>query len=99
MNIHLHHHHSDGDKLDQILVLLQTVLGKVDQMASDLTDLTTQVQAETDAETSAITLLTTLSADIASLKNDPVAIQALSDKLKANAATLAAAVVANTPAA
>jgi hypothetical protein len=99
MRLHVYIHNRGEAKLDQILVLLQTVVGKEEKMASDLTDLTAQVQAETDAETAAITLLTTLSADIASLKNDPVAIQALSDKLKANAAALSAAIVANTPAA
>ena len=65
---------------------------------ADLSVLTAQVTANTDAEASAIQLLSNLSALIASLKNDPVALQALADQLKASGDALAAAIVANTPA-
>ncbi len=66
-------------------------------MASDLTTLTAQVKANTDAEASAVTLLQGLSDLIISLKNDPVALDALAAQLKTSGDALAAAVVANTP--
>ena len=61
--------------------------------------LTAQVTANTDVEASAIQLLTNLSAALVAAKNDPVAVQALADQLKTSGDKLAAAVVANTPAA
>ena len=61
--------------------------------------LTAQVTANTDVEASAIQLLTNLSAALVAAKNDPVAVQALADQLKISGDKLAAAVVANTPAA
>ncbi len=81
-------------KLDAILSFLQQW---EKTMAASLETLTAQVQANTDAEASAIQLLTGLSALIASLKTDPVALQALADKLKGSSDALAAAIVANTP--
>jgi hypothetical protein len=64
----------------------------------DLGPLTAQVTANTDVEGSAVTLINGLAAQIIALKNDPVALQALADKLKASADALATAVTANTPA-
>jgi hypothetical protein len=66
---------------------------------SSLDVLTAQVTANTDVEASAIQLLNNLSAALVAAKNDPVAIQALADQLKTSGDKLAAAVVANTPAA
>lgn len=68
-------------------------------MATDLTALAAQVQANTNAKASAIIVLNRLAADFAACKNNPAEIQALSDQLKASSDALAAAVVANTPAA
>ena len=68
-------------------------------MANDLTAIETAVTNETTVEQSAIVLLQGLSAQLASLKNDPAAIQALADQINKNAQALADAVVANTPAA
>ena len=68
-------------------------------MASDLTVLTAEVTKNTEVDQSAIVLLNGLSAQIAALKNDPAALQALADSLNASSAAMAAAVVANTPAA
>ncbi len=65
---------------------------------ADLTALTNQVKANTDAEASAVTLLNQLSVLIKQNATDPVAIAALADQLKTSATTLAAAIVANTPA-
>jgi hypothetical protein len=66
---------------------------------ADLTTLTAQVTANTDVEASAVILINGLAAQLLAAKNDPVAIQALADKLNASAASLAAAITANTPAA
>ena len=66
---------------------------------ADLSVLTAQVTANTDVEASAIQLLSNLSAALIAVKNDPVAIQALATQLKTSGDALAAAVVANTPAA
>jgi len=65
---------------------------------ADLSAITAQVTANTDAEASAVQLLNNLSAIIAANKTDPVALQALSDQLKNSGDALAAAIVANTPA-
>jgi hypothetical protein len=62
-----------------------------------ITALTTQVQANTDAEASAVTLIQGLAAQIAAVAGDGPAVTALAAKLKTSADALAAAVVANTP--
>lgn len=97
------------DKLDRVLNLLHKVLYKEDKIMGQLEDALTQAEAQakanSDAEDAVEALLTALSAQIAALKTnttDPATIarvQALSDALQARAAQLAAAVVANTPAA
>ena len=69
------------------------------KMALDLTQLTADVQADTDAVNAAVKLLSTLSAEIAANVNDPAALTALASTLEAITAALAAAVAANTPAA
>lgn len=66
---------------------------------ADLTSLTAQVQANTQVETSAVTLIQGLADQLRALANDPVAIAALADQLKGSADALSAAIVANTPAA
>ena len=66
---------------------------------ADLSGLTAQVTANTDVEASAVALLNGLAAQIAQLKTDPAALQALSDQLKASATSLSEAITANTPAA
>lgn len=72
-------------------------------MAADLSALQQAVAADTNATTSAITLIQGLAAQIAALANaptvDPAALQALSDSINAQASALANAVTANTPAA
>jgi hypothetical protein len=79
-------------KLDRLYSLI-TSQGAI--MASDLQALTDQVNASIGVEQSAITLIQGLAADIASLKNDPAALQALADQLKTSAANLSAAITAN----
>jgi len=63
---------------------------------SALDDLATQVQANTDAEASAVTLITGLASQIAAAATDPAKVTALAAQLKSSADRLAAAVVANT---
>jgi hypothetical protein len=66
---------------------------------TDLTQLSTDVAADTDAASAASTLLANLTQAIKDAGTDPVALKALTDKLEANNAALSAAVAANTPAA
>ena len=68
-------------------------------MASDLIVLQEQVSKVETVDQSAIVLIQGLAEQIAELKNDPAAIQALADRLNASATALASAVTANTPAA
>ena len=83
-------------KLDILTRKTETQMSAIDDAVAGLT---TQVQANTDAEQSSIALIRQLADLIHSNASDPAAITALSEKLKASADALAAAVVANTPAA
>lgn len=65
----------------------------------ELDALTAEVTRNTEVDQSAIALITGLAAKIETLKNDPVALQALADSMRGSTDQLAAAVVANTPAA
>jgi len=85
--------------LNKIAGVIQTLKEGNTLMAGEIEALTVQVTANTDAEQSAVILLNNLSGMIASLKNDPVALMALATQLKQSGDTLAAAIVANTPAA
>ncbi len=84
-------------KLDRVLSILSTIQKGEMKMAADLTALTAQVQANTDAEQSAILLLTQLSDMLKAVATDPTKVQALADQLKTSATALAAAIVATTP--
>jgi len=82
-----------------LLGALSKLSQQVEQIMSDLTALTAEVANNTEVDQSAIALLNGLSAQIEALKTDPAALQGLADTLKSSSAALAAAVVANTPAA
>lgn len=84
------------DRIEQRLGSIATTQGEI---KVDLTQLTADVAADTDAVNSAVTLLNALAAEIAANANDPAALAALAATLEANTASLAAAVTANTPAA
>ena len=100
VDVHIHSHGSPVElKLDQLLSAVKTLIAQEKQIMADLTTLTAQVQQNTDVEASAIVLLNGLSAQIAQIKNDPVALQALADQLKTSSTSLADAITANTPAA
>lgn len=101
-DFYLHHRFDDPyliQMLGKIQGLLQTLIKQGDIMSAQLDALTAQVQANTEVEASAILLLRGLAAQIADLQDDPAALQALSDNLKASADRLAAAITENTPAA
>lgn len=68
---------------------------------SALTDLQAQVQKTTEVETSAVTLIQGIAQKLADAiaAGDPAALTALQTELATSADALAAAVVANTPAA
>jgi hypothetical protein len=109
----------EREEYEQLVInALEKILGRVDDiqdkvgrlMAIDaaaqksLDNLTTQVAAETDAETAAEAAFTGLAAQIAGLKTgqtDPAVLAAIDNAaalVQANAAKLSAAVAANTPA-
>lgn len=68
-------------------------------MSAELDALTTEVKKNTDTEESAVVLINGIAARIAAAGTDPVALSALTTSLGTSADSLAAAVVANTPAA
>jgi hypothetical protein len=102
IDIHLYIHvdPEPGDDRDQERVI--NAVNKLGEMImAALDDLKAAVTKDTDAENSAITLLQGLKTklDAAIAAGDPAALKALSDQLGTNTTALAAAVVANTPAA
>jgi uncharacterized coiled-coil protein SlyX len=93
-------------KLDNIENLLAKTLAEtirlnkeIKKMALDLTVLTEEVARLETVEASAVALVKALADEVAANVNDPAALQALVDRIKASDDTLAAAVAANTPAA
>lgn len=68
-------------------------------MSAELDNLTVEVTEISTTVDSAIALLEGLSAQLLAIANDPAAINALAAELDAKSNALAAAVVANTPAA
>jgi len=100
MRIDVHHffHPPETDaKLDQILAKLFQIQQKEETMSSQLAALQAQVEKNTTIEESAVALINGLAAQIASLKDDPVALQALADSLTASGNDLSNAIQANTP--
>jgi len=86
-------------KLDRIIQLLMELKAQGEKMAGELDALTAQVTANTDAESSAITLLKNLHDLLVAAGTDPVKLAALTSTLKTSSDALAASIVANTPAA
>lgn len=86
-------------KQDEMFALLSRNYSRSLTIMADLTALQAKVQAATDVEQSAILLLQQLSADLKAAATDPAKVQALADELDAKTQALAAAIVANTPAA
>lgn len=84
-------------RLDSIQSLLAGLNAKVIRMSAQLDTLTQEVSEIGTVVDSAIVLINGLATQIAELKNDPAALQALADALDAKAAALAAAIAAGTP--
>lgn len=100
MELHIHiHHHNEDKKLDAVLSKLNTLISKTTIIMTDLSELEAAVAKDTAVDQSAITLLNGLKAALDAAGTDPVKLKALSDQLGSNSDALAAAVVANTPAA
>ena len=77
---------------------INLILKKINQMALDLKALQDAVAAETTLDQSVVTLLTTLASELAAANSagDQAAIDAIVKTMQDNAATLSAAVAANT---
>lgn len=93
----------DG-KLTQIAASLGQLTARENSMAIDVTKLTAELTNNTNATNAVVALVQTLAADLKAIppSSDPVtqaAIDAAVATLTANDATIAAAVVAGTPAA
>lgn len=67
-------------------------------MSTGIDNLTAQVKANEDVESSAVLLIQGIAAQIAAAGVDPAKLADLTASLKASADALSAAVVANTPA-
>lgn len=99
-----HHHFFHGEAavstaLADIRRDIKQLIERVNTMSVQLDALTAEVARNTAVDESAIVLLNGLAAQIVALKTDPVALQALADSLQGSSNALAAAVIANTPAA
>lgn len=102
------HDQKTHEMLGIVILLLRGLQKEISDMSAQLdqafTDLDTAVSAQTDAEQSAITLLNRIAqliADAAAGSDTATVarLTALKDKITADSASLAAAVIANTPAA
>lgn len=86
-------------QLDRIEAKLDALTARSKTMSAELDALTAQVAQNTNAEQSAITLLNNLHQLLIDAGTDPAKLGAITSTLKTSADALAAAVVANTPAA
>jgi chromosome segregation ATPase len=85
-------------KCDRLLASVNALLEVCEVMSAELDNLKTQVASNRDLTQSAVTLIQGLAAQIEAAKNDPAAIQALADDLRAQDTALGDALKANTPA-
>jgi hypothetical protein len=86
-------------RLATMQAYLTVILQKEIEMANELTDLQAQVAANTDAEASAVVLLNKLHELLTAAGTDPAKLADLRNQLATSKDALAAAIVANTPAA
>jgi hypothetical protein len=101
-NIELHVHAIPPEALSDLSDLremLAQILNREGTIMTDVTTLTADVTANTSAVQSAIVLIGNLKTALDAAGTDPVALKALSDQLEASDKALAAAILANTPAA
>jgi hypothetical protein len=85
--------------LNLILATGQRIERDLERMATDLTVLIAQVAANTTLEQSAVTLIQGIAAALTAAQADPAEVATLAAQLNTSAATLSAAITANTPAA
>lgn len=85
--------------LAEILAAIKTLTRKVDTMSQEVDDMTAEVEAVKTVQASAVTLIVGLHDLLVAAGTDPAKLAALRNDLKASKDALAAAVVANTPAA
>ena len=97
---HVHVHFVEN-RQGEVLDFLKRIEQKVTKEMASLQDIQDAVTQQTTVQGSVVTLLGILAADLkaAISNNNPAQMQAVLDTLNANAQALAAAVVANTPAA
>jgi len=81
-----------AETFGRVLEALNFIQGRITKMSAQLDALTVEVQEAVTVQQSAVTLLKGLSDQIISLKNDPVALQALADSLDTSSNALAAAI-------
>lgn len=98
VEVHVHVHQADSSLLEELLSRVKNLQKKDVIIMATLEELETQVEANTDAEQSAIVLIEGIVAELEAAKNDPVRLQAAIDNLRGSGDALAAAVVANTDA-
>ena len=84
---------------DQFNRILDAINKLEIKLATEMEDLTTKVAETKTVIDSAIVLIQGLKSKLDAAGTNPVALKALSDSLAASDASLAAAIVANTPAA
>jgi len=87
------------EQLSKILYFMREIYHKERHMEKEMKELQDAVERTTAVETSAVTLIQGIAAQLAAAKEDPAAIAALATQLQSQADALAAAITANTPAA
>lgn len=97
-DVHVWHHNDLQNKLilEAILHVVNEIKKKGGETIMKLDELETQVKANTEVNASAVILIQGIAAKLQETAGDPVKVQALADELRASAATLGAAVQANT---
>ena len=88
-----------GSDLSPIINVLNQLKDQVNKMSVQLDALTAQVTKNTDVVNSAIALIGSIKAQLDAAGTDPIKLAALSATLGSSDDALAAAIVANTPAA
>lgn len=89
----------DEELHDRVLKLTQKIdllTERIKEMSAALDALKVQVERNTQVDQSAITLIEGIAQQLQELKDDPAAIEALSNELQASTDALSAAVSANT---
>lgn len=102
INVNVFFHPVDDEKVFSKLTEILTAIQQLGiKMGTELDDLTAKVTASGDATDAAVILLTGIKAklDAAIASGNPAALTALSATLGTNTDELAAAIIANTPAA